>query len=91
MAHTKYGTYYGAAANPWFLNLLPRKNQDVFPLSKSAVQSKPAGITVYNARRAYQATLQSRAYKIEENPGKRLREILLSKLRLKEIFHFDLF
>ena len=24
LAHTKYGTYYGAAANPWFLRLLPR-------------------------------------------------------------------
>ena len=54
----------------------------MFPLSKSEVQSKPAGISVYDARRAYQTTLQSgRAYKIEETPGMRLRELGFKLLR----------
>ena len=57
LAHTKFGTYYGAAANPWFLNLLPQKNRPAFPMSKAEVQGKPQGISVYEARRAYQQTL----------------------------------
>lgn len=52
LAKTKFGTYYGAAANPWFLRLLPKKNKEVFPLSKAEVQGKPAGISVYDARKA---------------------------------------
>lgn len=54
VAKTKYGTYYGAAANPWFLKLLPQKNKDTFPLSKAEVQSKPQGISEQQARQALQ-------------------------------------
>ena len=53
LAQTTYGTYYGAAANPWFLATLPRKNNPDFPQTKAEVQSKPHGISVQNARLAY--------------------------------------
>ena len=52
LARTHYGTYYGAAVNPYFLQFLPQKNLDVFPLSKVEIQSKPGGITDYQARKA---------------------------------------
>ena len=55
----------------FFASFLLRLNKDVFPLSKSEVQSKPEGVTLYDARHAYQATLQSRAYKIEDKSGER--------------------
>ena len=71
IARTKFGTYYGAAANPWFLKLLPRKNQDVFPLSKTEVQAKPEGISLNEARRAYKSSLPSpyAANGYKENEG----------------------
>jgi hypothetical protein len=51
-AQTAYGTYYGAAANPWFLKILPQKVKDVFPLSRAAVEGRPEGISVYSARQS---------------------------------------
>ena len=55
------------------------------------MQSKPAGISVYDARRAYETTLQSgRAYKIEETPGMRLRELGFKLLRKSNLHFFML-
>ena len=52
LAKTQFGTYYGAAANPFFLAMLPQKNRNVFPLSKNEIQSKPGGISDYEAKKA---------------------------------------
>ena len=63
LAKTSYGTYYGAAANPWFLATLPQKNRQDFPQTKAEVQSKPQGISVYNARLEYLKSVQTPSLK----------------------------
>lgn len=63
LAKTSYGTYYGAAANPWFLATLPQKNREDFPQTKAEVQSKPQGISVYNARLEYLKSVQTPSLK----------------------------
>ena len=63
LAKTTYGTYYGAAANPWFLATLPQKNRQDFPQTKAEVQSKPQGISVKNARLAYLKSVQEPSLK----------------------------
>ena len=54
LTKTRFGTYWGAAANPLFIQLLPRVNSEVFPLSKHEIQSKPVGISQFDARKALQ-------------------------------------
>ena len=54
LTKTRFGTYWGAAANPLFIQLLPRVNSEVFPLSKYEIQSKPGGISQFDARKALQ-------------------------------------
>ena len=63
LAKTPFGTYYGAAANPWFLATLPQKNRDNFPQTKAQVQSIPQGISVYNARLEYLKAIEKPSLK----------------------------